>query len=169
MPSKAAKSDGQIPRKVVVVAYEGANLMDISGPLQAFSDARFGNGRPAYQVTLASEAGGPVVTDTGVKLEPARLDRTVSSVDTLLVAGGDLKSPPVSTGPVGSAPSAPGHSFSPSSVSWIAARRQRTGPSAAGPSASTRPSTSSPTRFLSSRAISGHLPVYLPGSTWRWR
>ncbi len=72
--------------------------MDISGPLQAFSDARFGNGRPAYQVTLASEAGGPVVTDTGVKVETVRLDRTVlSSVDTLLVSGGDLEIPPVST------------------------------------------------------------------------
>lgn len=72
--------------------------MDISGPLQAFSDARFEDGRPAYQITLASEAGGPVVTDSGVKLETVRLDRTVvSSVDTLLVAGGDLKIPPVST------------------------------------------------------------------------
>jgi transcriptional regulator GlxA family with amidase domain len=72
MTSKAAKSDRTIPRKVVIVAYERANLMDVSGPLQAFSDARFRNGRPAYQVTLASEAGGPVVTDTGVKLETVR-------------------------------------------------------------------------------------------------
>ena len=71
--------------------------MDIAGPLQAFNNARFGNGRPAYQVVLASEAGGPIVTDTGVKLETVRLDRTVSSVDTLLVAGGNLKIPPVST------------------------------------------------------------------------
>ena len=80
-----------------MVAYEEANLMDICGPLQAFSNARFGNGRPAYQVTLASEAGGPVITDTGVRLETVRLDRTVSSVDTLLVAGCDLKIPPVAT------------------------------------------------------------------------
>ena len=72
-------------------------IFRLSGPLQAFSDARFGNGRPAYQVTLASEAGGPVVTDTGVRLETVRLDGTVlSSVDTLLVAGGDLQIPPVS-------------------------------------------------------------------------
>ncbi|WP_158817420.1 GlxA family transcriptional regulator [Methylocapsa sp. S129] len=98
MSIKAAKSDRQIPRKVVIVAYEAANLMDISGPLQAFSDARFENGRPAYQVVLASEAGGSVVTDTGVKLETVRLDRTVlSSVDTLLVAGGDLEIVPIAT------------------------------------------------------------------------
>ena len=98
MAAKAAKSDRQIPRKVVIVAYEGANLMDIAGPLQAFSNARFGNGRPAYQVTLASETGGPVVTDTGVRLETVRLDRAVRSIDTLLVAGCDLKEiPPVAT------------------------------------------------------------------------
>ena len=98
MTSKAAKSDRQIPRKVVIAAYEGANLMDISGPLQAFSYARFADGRPAYQVALASEAGGPVITDTGVKLETVRLERTVHrSIDTLLVAGSDLGTPPVAT------------------------------------------------------------------------
>ena len=98
MTSKVANALRLVPRKIVICAYEDVNLMDISGPLQAFSDARFGNGRPAYQVTLASEAGGPVVTDTGVKVETVRLDRTVlSSVDTLLVSGGDLEIPPVST------------------------------------------------------------------------
>src|ERR1700723_1568455 len=90
MASKAAKSLRLVPRKIVICAYEDANLMDISGPLQAFSDARFGNGRPAYQVTLASEVGGPIVTDSGVKVETIRLDRRVlGSVDTLLVAGGN--------------------------------------------------------------------------------
>src|SRR3984885_1858077 len=91
MVQKTAKAiTPLVPRKIVICAYEGANLMDISGPLQAFSDARFGNGRPAYQVTLASEVGGPIVTDSGVKVETVRLDRTVlGSVDTLLVAGGN--------------------------------------------------------------------------------
>src|SRR5882757_2154052 len=64
MTSKAAKPLRLIPRKIVICAYEDANLMDISGPLQAFSDARFGNGRPAYQVKLASEMGGPIVTES---------------------------------------------------------------------------------------------------------
>jgi transcriptional regulator GlxA family with amidase domain len=65
--------------------------MDISGPLQAFSDTRFKDGGPAYQVTVASEAGGLVTSDTGLKLETARLDETVlDSVDTLLVSGTDL-------------------------------------------------------------------------------
>ena len=98
MPSKDAKSDRQRPRKVVIVAYDGVKLMDVSGPLQAFSDARFGDGCPAYQVILASEAGGPVASDTGVKLETARLDKTVlRSVDTLLVSGTELATSLVGT------------------------------------------------------------------------
>lgn len=88
---ETARTDGQRPRKVVVVAYDGAKLLDVSGPLQAFSEASFEGGEPAYQVILASASGGPVVTDTGVKLETVRLDGTVADgVDTLLVAGGDL-------------------------------------------------------------------------------
>ncbi|HYY30434.1 MAG TPA: DJ-1/PfpI family protein [Chthoniobacterales bacterium] len=100
MPPKNAKSDRQGPRKVVIIAYENAKLMDISGPLQAFSDACQADGRPAYQVILASEAGGAVASDTGVKLETVRLDKTVlSSVDTLLVPGGN---PPISLVPTAS-------------------------------------------------------------------
>ena len=91
MSSKSAKTNGRMPRKVVIVAYEGAKLLDITGPVQAFCDARFEDGRPAYHVTLASEAGGPVATDTGIALQTRRLAETMrTSVDTLLVSGGDL-------------------------------------------------------------------------------
>ncbi len=98
MPSKNATSDRLGPRKIVVVAYEGVKLMDVAGPLQAFRDARFEDGCPAYQVTLASEQGGLVTSDTGVKLETAMLDRRVlRSVDTLLVAGSELMVLPIGT------------------------------------------------------------------------
>jgi transcriptional regulator GlxA family with amidase domain len=80
-----------MPHKVVIVAYDGAKLLDITGPMQAFCDARFEDGRPAYHVTLASEAGRPVATDTGIALQTRRLAETMrTSVDTLLVSGGDL-------------------------------------------------------------------------------
>lgn len=95
MPSKRDKSTSQAPRTVVLVAYEGAKLMDITGPLQAFSDARYDDGRRAYRVVLVSELGGPVTSDTGVRLETTRLDATaLASVDTLLVAGGDFEVSP---------------------------------------------------------------------------
>lgn len=95
MTSETANSGRLAPRKIVIVAYDGAKLMDVSGPLQAFNDASFDDGRPAYQVILASEAGGPVLTDAGVRMETQRLDDAViDSVDTLLIAGGDLVMPP---------------------------------------------------------------------------
>src|SRR5258706_5156988 len=101
MTSKVANALRLVPRKIVICAYEDVNLMDISGPLQAFSDSRFVNGRPAYQVTLASEMGGPIVTDSGVKVETVRLDRAVlGSVDTLLVPGGNQAIRSVSTLPL---------------------------------------------------------------------
>ena len=101
MPSKHANADRQRSRKVVVVAFDGAKLMDISGPVQVFSEARLADGRAAYRVILASEAGGAVATDTGVKLDTVRLDSGVlRSVDTLLVAGGDFRPPTATTGPL---------------------------------------------------------------------
>ncbi|WP_436535688.1 GlxA family transcriptional regulator [Actinoplanes sp. HUAS TT8] len=82
------------PRTVIVTAYDGAKLMDVAGPMQAFSEARRPDGSPAYQVVLASEDGRTVTTDTGVRLETVRLDDAVRpGVDTLLVSGGDLTHP----------------------------------------------------------------------------
>jgi transcriptional regulator GlxA family with amidase domain len=98
MSLKIAKAVQQEPRKIVIVGYEHAKLMDLTGPLQAFSDARFEDGRSAYRAMLVSEAGGPVATDTGLKLETTRLDKSaLRSVDTLLVAGFDPAKPPATT------------------------------------------------------------------------
>ncbi|QTO50386.1 GlxA family transcriptional regulator [Burkholderia latens] len=96
--SRTDSPDGPAPRKIVIVAYESAKLLDISGPLQAFSDACLEDGRPAYEIVLTSEAGGAVPTDTRVKLETVRLDdAAMDSVDTLLVAGADLFMPAAAT------------------------------------------------------------------------
>ena len=95
MPSKTAKPE---PRKIVIVVYDHVKLMDVTGPLQAFSDACLEDGQPAYQTIVVSEFGGSVATDTGMKLETVRLDEAaLHSVDTLLITGFDPKFPPVST------------------------------------------------------------------------
>jgi transcriptional regulator GlxA family with amidase domain len=94
MSSKLLKSSTQKLRKVVIVAFEGAKLLDTSGPLQAFHDARFEDGRRAYEVIVASEKGGLVASDTGVELATKRLDDAVlKSVDTLLISGGHSSMP----------------------------------------------------------------------------
>lgn len=105
MPSFSANPEmhqnhqpGEAPRLVVLVLFDRTKMMDVVGPLQVFNDARRPGGDRAYRVLLLSEAGGPVVTDTGVALDtlpfagcrrspPDMVPELVP--DTLLVSGGD--------------------------------------------------------------------------------
>ncbi len=151
MLSKTAKPVREGRRKIVIVAYERAKLLDVCGALQAFSDARQEDGHAAYQAVVVSEAGGLVATDTGLMLQTARLDETaLRSVDTLLVVGFDPTMPPVTTASLrarlanyldwprrlGSICTA--RSSLPNSVFWTVLRQRRTGSFATGLSRSTR-------------------------------
>jgi transcriptional regulator GlxA family with amidase domain len=79
-------------RTIRILAYPGANLLDISGPAQVFASAShyaIANGyadQPSYDVSIVSLAGGPIATTAGVALETAKAKP--EPVDTLLVAGG---------------------------------------------------------------------------------
>ncbi|MEO8757878.1 MAG: GlxA family transcriptional regulator [Devosia sp.] len=78
-------------RLVVMVIFDGCNLIDVAGPLQAFASANFlrPEGTPPYRLITISEHGGSIVTAPGLPLitEPlSALD--AQSIDTLIVAGG---------------------------------------------------------------------------------
>lgn len=78
--------------RVVLLAYEGMNLIDLSGPLQALATASRLNreaGGGTYETIVASAAGGPVVTGPGlpvITVALASLDGL--AIDTLIVPGG---------------------------------------------------------------------------------
>lgn len=79
----------QFPLRVGIVLFEDTKLIDVTGPLQVFNDAKLTDGIKAYDVSLVSESGGPVITDTGISLETTSFnDCRKSSPDTLLVSGG---------------------------------------------------------------------------------
>lgn len=88
MPTFSAKAKSS-PLRIAFVLFDRTKLIDVTGPLQVFSDARQDNGGKAYQVKLVSEPGGAIITDTGVPLdtEPFEVCR-VEPPDTLLVSGG---------------------------------------------------------------------------------
>lgn len=90
MQSKTAKSD---TKRIVFVIYPGVTLLDVTGPVQAFSSANnteIANGQSIYEVVIASPEGGPVVTDCFVDLGTVALDQAAArSIDTLIVAGGN--------------------------------------------------------------------------------
>jgi transcriptional regulator GlxA family with amidase domain len=76
------------PRQIAIVGFEGAQSLDISGPLEVFDTAeRLSPGRYAHSVVSAD--GAPFTTTSGLAISPAcALGDVVGPIDTLLVAGG---------------------------------------------------------------------------------
>lgn len=76
-------------RKVVIVAFEGANPLDIAGPSSAFDMAnRIVPG--SYDLCHASLGGGECGTESGLRLSSLRaLGQIEGPIDTLIIAGGD--------------------------------------------------------------------------------
>ncbi|MER6304283.1 helix-turn-helix domain-containing protein [Kitasatospora sp. NPDC001539] len=78
------------PHRVVIAAFPGIELLDVTGPAEVFSVASrvAGADRPGYLVQIATADGGPVVTSSGVRLmADLTLDDVAGPVDTLLVSG----------------------------------------------------------------------------------
>lgn len=80
------------PVRVVLLAYDGMNLLDLAGPLQALTTANRSveAGEPArYETIVISAEGGPVITSSGL---PVLTVPVVSvgdlSIDTLIAPGG---------------------------------------------------------------------------------
>jgi transcriptional regulator GlxA family with amidase domain len=80
------------PRQVVIVAYPGVQALDVTGPHEVFAGAAGAlrsrrEGPAPYDVAVASVAGGPVTSESGLTIVTTPLADVVD-VDTLVVAGG---------------------------------------------------------------------------------
>lgn len=73
------------PHRIALLAYEGCQLLDVTGPAAVFGAANEGRERPAYELEIVSPDGGPVTSNCGVALMSNRVGKRY---DTLLVAGG---------------------------------------------------------------------------------
>lgn len=99
-------------RNILLVAYEGANLLDIAGPAQVFASAaevcEDGGGAPAYRLSLVSRPGGPMMTSTGLAIATAAFAEAGDlPIDTLIVVGG---------------PGVQGASDDPETITWLTSR-----------------------------------------------
>jgi len=87
--------DGPVPaaHTVVVVAFDGFQLLDLAGPMEVLRAATRLGAEPPYQTLIASPRGRRVRSESGVTLEAdvslAELARSRKRVDTLVVVGGD--------------------------------------------------------------------------------
>ncbi len=84
------------PRAVIMLAYEGAQILDVVGPLQILAGVNDEQpkDRPAYALTILAEKRGPFVTGSGMRLvaDGAYADLP-KQIHTLIVCGGDVVKP----------------------------------------------------------------------------
>ncbi|MER8198961.1 GlxA family transcriptional regulator [Streptomyces microflavus] len=81
---------GKVRRLVVIVLFDGVDLLDVTGPPEVFSLARRETEDAAgYEVVLAAESLEPVTTGAGVRILPDITFREAAAlgIDTLIVPG----------------------------------------------------------------------------------
>lgn len=75
-------------QRVVIVAFDSAQILDVTGPLEVFSTASRLVPAAQYDVELVSVSGGMISSTSGMEFGTSRLDEVHGPVDTLLVTGG---------------------------------------------------------------------------------
>jgi transcriptional regulator GlxA family with amidase domain len=82
------------PHRVGILVFPGVTLLDVAGPMEAFTEAnRYGT---RYSTVLVSVDGGPVRSSTGLKFSVDGAVDDAGALDTLLVPGSEA----VATWPV---------------------------------------------------------------------
>lgn len=79
-----------VPLDIALLAFDGVQILDVTGPAAVFAAANDALGKKHYRVRIVSAAGGATQSNCAVALASVAL-RTVpaAAVDTLLIAGGD--------------------------------------------------------------------------------
>ncbi|MER7584111.1 helix-turn-helix domain-containing protein [Kitasatospora sp. NPDC097691] len=88
--AESGTDTGAVRRLIVIVLFEGVDLLDVTGPPEVFSLVRRETGDAVgYRVVLAAETMAPVTTAAGVRILPdLTFDRAAQGgIDTLLVPG----------------------------------------------------------------------------------
>src|SRR6266536_682442 len=77
-------------RRVLLLAYDGAQGLDVFGPAEVFSGVGRTTGVPAYHVVLAAVGGATIRATSGIALETRDIARLRPHPrDTVLVVGGE--------------------------------------------------------------------------------
>jgi transcriptional regulator GlxA family with amidase domain len=77
-------------RSIAILAFDGVQTLDVTGPWEVFSMANRIAGGHAYSVEVVARHSRPLRTGSGLAIVPDRAARSVRGpLDTLLVAGGE--------------------------------------------------------------------------------
>jgi transcriptional regulator GlxA family with amidase domain len=90
--SERPAAPGRPPLRVVLLAYDGMNLLDLAGPLQALTTANRSVAAGAaarYETVVASGNGGTIVTSAGLPIVTTAVSSLAAlAIDTLIAPGG---------------------------------------------------------------------------------
>jgi transcriptional regulator GlxA family with amidase domain len=77
------------PKRVVLLAMPGVQLLDVSGPMDVFAEANVQAGWPVYDLRIIASEPGEIRSSSGVRLIPDGVARGKEKmpIHTLLVAG----------------------------------------------------------------------------------
>ena len=77
------------PRRIVLVAFDAVQSLDVMGPAEVFAQADRASAELEYAVELVAPSPAPICASNGLRLVPDRaLESCRGSIDTLVVAGG---------------------------------------------------------------------------------
>ncbi len=74
--------------RIVVVTFDAAQILDVTGPLEVFSTASRFVQPASYDTEVVTTSGGPVTASCGLEFASTPVRDVVGPVDTLVVAGG---------------------------------------------------------------------------------
>jgi transcriptional regulator GlxA family with amidase domain len=75
-------------KKVVILAFEGSQALDIAGPMEVFSEANDFSARAEYEITCVGASIAPLRMSSGLTLASIHFSKCRGAIDTLIVAGG---------------------------------------------------------------------------------
>ena len=78
-----------VERGVVIVTFDTAQILDVTGPLEVFSSASRFLPAVRYRTQVVTTQGGPVLASCGLEFASTPIAEVNGPVDTLMVAGGD--------------------------------------------------------------------------------
>lgn len=76
-------------RRVVVVAFPGVQILDVTGPLEVLSSATRFVDSADYRTEVVSTHGGPVRASCGLEVMTSPITDVAVPIDTLVVSGGE--------------------------------------------------------------------------------
>ncbi|HEU4998160.1 MAG TPA: DJ-1/PfpI family protein [Lapillicoccus sp.] len=83
-----APREPPVQRDVVIVTFDSAQILDVTGPLEVFSSATRLLPDARYRTVVVTTAGGPARASCGLDFDSVPIAEISGPVDTLVVAGG---------------------------------------------------------------------------------